>query len=182
MDAVIGPASESLRRTNPRESGEDLPAYGDLAGRRLCRGMVLARWLRAESRLRLWVDRCWRARGPDRGVVGDALATFAGAGVKRVRCRERDVPGNGCRRERTRIVIGLSPDPGARGRAARCGAARKDLDNDHASAAARTRRAMIGNGVGIERVVRCRRLDLRYWGCHQFPGARDVGLAAGAGQ
>jgi hypothetical protein len=23
---------------------------------------------------------------------------------------------------------------------------------------------MIGNGVGIDRVVRCRRLDLRYWG------------------
>ena len=37
---------------------------------------------------------------------------------------------------------------------------------------------MIGNGVGIDRVVRCRRLDLRYWGGHQFPGAHDVGLAA----
>src|SRR5499427_175865 len=65
--------------------------------------------------------------------------------MKRVRCRERDVPANGCRRERTRIVIGSRPDPGTGGRAARCGAARKDLDNDHASAAARTRRAMIGN-------------------------------------
>src|SRR5215468_12025632 len=83
--------------------------------------------------------------------------------MKRVRCRERDVPANGCRRERTRIVIGSRPDPGPGGRAARGGAARKDLDNDHASAAARTRRAMIGNGVGIDRVVRCRRLDLRYW-------------------
>ena len=114
--------------------------------------------------------------------MGDALAAFAGAGMKRVRCRERDVPANGCRRERTRIVIGSRPDPGTGGRAARCGAARKDLDNDHASAAARTRRAMIGNGVGIDRVVRGRRLDLRYWGGHQFLGARDVGLAAGAGQ
>jgi hypothetical protein len=53
-----GPASESLRRRNPRESGEDLPVYGDLAGRRLCRGMILARSLRAESRVRVWIDRC----------------------------------------------------------------------------------------------------------------------------
>jgi hypothetical protein len=42
--------------------------------------------------------------------------------------------------------------------------------------------SMIGNGVGIGCVVRCRRIDLRYWDGHQFPGARDVGLAAGAGQ
>jgi hypothetical protein len=41
---------------------------------------------------------------------------------------------------------------------------------------------MIGNGVGIDRVMRCRRLDLGYRGGDQFPGARDVGLAAGAGQ
>ena len=94
--------------------------------------------------------------------------------MKRVRCRERDVPANGCRRERTRIVIGSRRDPGPGGRAARCGAARKDLENDHAAAAARTRRAMIGNGVGIGCVVRCRRIDLRYWDGHQFPGARDV--------
>jgi len=58
----------------------------------------------------------------------------------------------------------------------------KDLDNDHAAAAARARRAMIGRGVRIGCVVRCRRIDLWYWGGHQFPGARDVGLAAGAGQ
>ena len=57
VDPVIGPASESLRRRNPRESGDGLPVYGDLAGRRLCRGMILARSLRAESRLRLWIDR-----------------------------------------------------------------------------------------------------------------------------
>ena len=153
VSAVRGPASESLRRTNPRESGEELPVYGDLAERRLCRGMILARSLRAESRLRLWIDRCCRARRPDRGLLGDALAAFAGAGMKRVRCRERNVPANGCGGERTRIVIGSRPDPGTGGRAARCGAAVKDLDDDHASAAARTRRAMIGNGVGIDRVV-----------------------------
>jgi hypothetical protein len=48
VDPVIGPASESHRRTNPRESGEGLVVYGDLARQRLCRGMVLARWQRAE--------------------------------------------------------------------------------------------------------------------------------------
>jgi len=37
---------------------------------------------------------------------------------------------------------------------------------------------MIGRGVRIGGVVRCRRIDLRHWGGHQFPGARDVGLAA----
>ena len=181
---VRGPASESLRRTNPRESGKDLPVYGDLARRRLCRGMILARSLRAESRLRLWIDRCCRARRPDRGLLGDALAAFAGAGMKRVRCRERNVPANGCGGERTRIVIGSRPDPGTGGRAARCGAARKDLDDDHAAAAARARRAMIGRGVWIGGVVvtRCRRLDRRHWGVHQLPGTRDVGFAAGAGQ
>ena len=41
---------------------------------------------------------------------------------------------------------------------------------------------MIGRGVRIGCVVRCRRIDLRHWGGHQLPGARDVGLAAGAGQ
>src|SRR6516165_10082804 len=54
---VRGPASESLRRTNPRESGEELPVYGDLAERRLCRGMILARSPRAESRVRRRIDR-----------------------------------------------------------------------------------------------------------------------------
>jgi hypothetical protein len=34
----IGPASESLRRTNPRESGECLPYYGDLGWPRLLAG------------------------------------------------------------------------------------------------------------------------------------------------
>jgi hypothetical protein len=58
VSPVRGPASESLRRTNPRERGEELPVYGDLAERRLCRGMILARSLRAESRVRRWIDRC----------------------------------------------------------------------------------------------------------------------------
>src|SRR5215468_6124953 len=66
--------------------------------------------------------------------------------------------------------------------AARCSAARKDLDNDHAAAAARARRVMIGRGVRIGGVVHCRRINLRHWSSHQLPGARDVGLAAGAGQ
>jgi hypothetical protein len=56
-------------------------------------------------------------------------------------------------------------------------AARKDLDNDHAAAAARARRAIIGRGVWIGCVVRCRRIDLRYRGGHQFPGARDTAPA-----
>ena len=46
----VGPASESLRRTNPRESGERLAVYGDLAWQRLWRGMVLPSLLSAESR------------------------------------------------------------------------------------------------------------------------------------
>ena len=82
--------------------------------------------------------------------------------MKRVRRRERDVPANGCGRERTRIVISSHPDPRIGGRwASRCGAARKDFDNDHAASAARARRAMIARGVRIGCVVCCRRLDLR---------------------
>ena len=50
-------------------------------------------------------------------------------------------------------------NPGAGGRAARCGAAGKDLDNDHAAAAARARQAMIGRGVRISGVVHCRRIQ-----------------------
>ena|SRR5262252_10813529 len=163
VDPVIGPASESLRRTNPRESGEDLPVYGDLARRRLCRGMILARSLRAESRLRLWIDRCCRAERSDRGLVGDTLAVFAGAGMKRVRCRERDVPAKECGAETARITIALNPDPSAGGRAARCAAACKDLDNEHAAAAARAWPTMIGRGVWIGGVVHCRRINLRHW-------------------
>ena len=45
-----GPASESLRRTNPREAGEQLAVYGDLARQRRCREMVSLRLLRVESR------------------------------------------------------------------------------------------------------------------------------------
>ena len=41
---------------------------------------------------------------------------------------------------------------------------------------------MIGRGVWIGGVVQCRRMNLRHWSGHQLPGARDVGLAAGAGQ
>ena len=41
---------------------------------------------------------------------------------------------------------------------------------------------MIGDAVRIGGVVVCRWLDRRHWGGDQLPGARDVGLAAGAGQ
>jgi len=41
---------------------------------------------------------------------------------------------------------------------------------------------MIGRGVRIGGVVHCRRIDRRHWSGHQLSGARDVGLAAGAGQ
>ena len=44
------PASESLRRRNPRESDERLAVYGDLARQELWEGMVFAGSLRAESR------------------------------------------------------------------------------------------------------------------------------------
>ena len=84
------------------------------------------------------------------------------------------------------MVIASNPDTRATGRwAARRAAARKDLDNDHAAAAARARWAMIGHGghgLAIDWVVCFRRLDLWYWGGDQLPGARDVGLAAGTGQ
>jgi hypothetical protein len=52
------------------------------------------------------------------------------------------------------------PVGGTGGRAARCAAAPKDLDNQHAAAAARARRAMIGRGILIDGVVRNGRLDL----------------------
>ena len=74
--------------------------------------------------------------------------------IKRARRRERDVPANGCCNETTGIVIGSNPARGAGGRAARCAAAPKDLDNHHAAAAARAWRAMIGRGVRIGGVVR----------------------------
>lgn len=44
------PASESLRRRNPRESDERLAVYGDLARQELWQGMVIAGSLKAESR------------------------------------------------------------------------------------------------------------------------------------
>ena len=81
------------------------------------------------------------------------------------------------------MVIASHPGPRIGGRwAAGCGAARQDFDNDHAAAAARARRAMIGRGVRIGCVVCWRRLDLRDWGADKLLGARDVGFAAGARQ
>src|SRR6516162_9965069 len=106
-----------------------------------------------------------------------------GAGMKEVRRRERDVPANGCWQEKRRRVIGSGLDSGAGGRGtARCAAGRKDLDNDHAAAAARAWRTMMSRGVWIGGVVHCRRISLSHWRGHQLPGARDVSLAASAGQ
>ena len=102
--------------------------------------------------------------------------------MKRGQHRERDVPENRCCQETKRIVIGSGPDSVAGGRAARLAAARKDLDNNHAAAAARAWRAMIGGEIRIGCVL-CRwRLDVRHWGGHQLLGACDIGLAAGTGQ
>src|SRR5215472_11973725 len=110
------------------------------------------------------------------------MLALIGAGTKRAWRRERDVPAKEYGTETARIIIALNPDPGAGGRAARGAAARKDLDNDHMAAAARARRAMIGRGVWIGRVVRCQWLDGCHWVGHQLLGARNVGFAAGGGE
>jgi len=74
-----------------------------------------------------------------------------------------------------------NPARGGGGRAARCGAAGKDLDDDHAAAAARAWRTMIGRGVQIGGVVRRRQIN-RHRGGDQLPGACNVGLTTGARQ
>jgi hypothetical protein len=43
------PASESLRRTNPRDSGEELAVYGELVAQGRWLGMVLRGLVTAES-------------------------------------------------------------------------------------------------------------------------------------
>src|SRR5262249_12785016 len=58
----------------------------------------------------------------------------------------------------------------------------KEREKDNGAAAARAWWTMIGGGVRIGGVVHCRRINLRHWSSQQLPGARDVGLAAGAGQ
>jgi len=40
INPVYGPGSESLRRKNPRESGEQFSGYGDLTWQRVWRAMV----------------------------------------------------------------------------------------------------------------------------------------------
>jgi hypothetical protein len=45
-----GPASESLRRTNPRDSGEQLAVYGELVVRGRWQWMILRGLARAERR------------------------------------------------------------------------------------------------------------------------------------
>ena len=41
---------------------------------------------------------------------------------------------------------------------------------------------MIGRGVRIGGLVRCRRIEPRHWCGDQLLGTRNVGLAAGAGE
>src|SRR5258708_36246123 len=102
--------------------------------------------------------------------------------MRRARRRERDVPAKGCCHERTRIVIASTPDPGTGGWwAARCAVTRKDFDDDHAAAATRARRTMIGRGVRIGGVVDRRGVYRRRLGGPNARWAAGIGLAARAG-
>src|SRR3954452_16147930 len=86
--------------------------------------------------------------------------------------------------KRSRSSWCRGPDPGLwRGRSARWRGALADLDDDHAPAATRAGRAMVCRGAGglIGVVVLGRRIWRQRHG-NQLPGARDVGLAAGAGE
>src|SRR4051812_43449740 len=91
--------------------------------------------------------------------------------------------------KRSRSSWCRGPDPGLwRGRTARCRGALEDLDDDHAAAATRAGRAMVCRGAGgligvvvLGVVVLGRRIWRQRHG-NQLPGARDVGLAAGAGE
>src|SRR4051794_37762733 len=80
------------------------------------------------------------------------------------------------------MIIASGSDSGIAGRrTARCATAFEELDDNHATAAAGTGRAMTGCGaVRISGAVRCRRLCRRLRGGDQLPGSRDVGFAAGA--
>jgi hypothetical protein len=103
----------------------------------------------------------------------DGVPALSDGGIKRAGRRERELPASGCCNE-TGVVIGLNPVPGTGGRTAWCAAAAKDLDNDHAAAAARARRPMIARAVQIGGVVRRRRLDLRTLGRHEGSAQKAV--------
>jgi hypothetical protein len=165
-----GPASESLRRTNSRQVVRGWPSMGIWCGSGFGGGWFSRdRWVPAGAE-----DCGSAAAGALDGLIGDwglvrgVVRALAGAGMKGVRRRERDVSTEGCWEETRRTVTPSNPWLGGGGRAARCAAAGKDLDNDHVAAAARTWRA-IGCGVRIGRVVRRRWIDLRRRG-HQLPG------------
>src|SRR5689334_1521702 len=114
--------------------------------------------------------------------MGDVVPAFSGAGMKLAPRREQAVPANGCCKAARGVAIASNPARGG-GRAARCAATAKDLDDDHGSAATGTGRAMVGRGGGglIGVVVHSRRI-WRQWDGDQLPGARDVRFAAGAGE
>ena len=145
-----------------------MAGYGDLTWERVWRARVSQNRRELEAAAGRGLTAAATLDGLIGARIGASLAALAGAGMKRVRCRERDVPANGCRGERTKIVIGSRPNPGIGWRSARCGAAGKDLDNDHAPAAARARQAMISRGVRIGGVMSGRWIDRRHWGGHQF--------------
>src|SRR4051794_16840144 len=98
--------------------------------------------------------------------------------MKRAPRQEQAVPANGCCKAARGVAIASNPACGG-GRAARCAATAKDLEDDHGSAAARTWRAMIGRGVRIGCIPCRRRGGLWDRGGDQLPGACDVGFAAG---
>ena len=106
-------------------------------------------------------------------------------GRQRVRRRERDVPAGGCCDEATRAVMAQVLTRGiGRRRAARCAAALEDLDDDHAAAAARAWRAMVCRGAGgsVGVVALAGGSTAGIGRGDQLSGARDIGLAAGAGE
>ena len=80
------------------------------------------------------------------------------------------------------------PDPGiGRWRAAGCAASLEGLDDDHAATATRAWRAMVLHEAGTAGgrvcvVMLYRGIDRRRGHGDQFSGARDIGLAGGAGE
>src|SRR4051812_50215258 len=100
--------------------------------------------------------------------------------MKGTQRREREASADGYCNETTKIVIGSKPARSAEGRSARCAAALEELDDNHASAAARAWRAMIGRGVGIGGGGCLRQINPGHRGGGQLPGAGGGGFSGGA--